>query len=80
LRASLVFEQLAGVVSDAERLEKERVVESCGRCVLDRDCAVDAVSIRADELRFDGLRDFDRAVGAYYNPLVEMLDDDLPRF
>ena len=79
LGPSLVFERLAGVVCDAERLEKERVVESCGGRVLDRDRAVDAVPIRADELRFDGLSDFDRAVGAYYNPFVEMLDHDLPR-
>lgn len=79
LPASLVLERLAGVLCDTERFEKQRVGEPCGCYVLDRDRAVDAVPIRADELRFDGLSDFDRAVGTYYNLFVEMLDDDLPR-
>ena len=79
LPASLVLERLAGVVRDAEWLQKKRVVKSLWCYVLDRDRAVDAVPIRADELRFDGLRDFDRPVGVYHNLFVEVSDDDLPR-
>ena len=77
LAALLVFERMAVVVGDAERLEKKRVIQALRRGVFDRNGAIDAVPVRAGELRVNDFGDFDRAVGVDSDLLVEMLDDEL---
>ena len=77
--ASLVSEGMAGLVRDAERLEKKGVVESLRSCVLNRDRAIDSVPIRADELCLDGFRDLGCSVGSDRNDVIEMLYDDFSR-
>ena len=68
----LIFERVAVVIGDAEWLEEERVVQALRGGVLDWNRAIDAVPC-AGEVRVNDFRDFDCAVGADSDLLIEVL-------
>ena len=70
---------LAQIAVEAKDLvDRERVIQAFIGDVFSRNGAIDPVP-GPDELRFDGFRNVERAVGVDFDGLVEIFQDDLPR-
>ena len=72
----LVFERMAVVIGDGERLEKQRIIEVLRRIVFDGNRAVDSVP-ETGEACFDDFRHFDGAIGIYRDSFIEALNCEI---